>query len=84
MNIKSSSRRINIPTINGGRRVQLVAEAHFGPLHFGLYRDPLAWRWIELVTKTEVVMAPSADIANDLLNSFGKSTTLEQFHALIV
>ena len=84
MNIKSSSRRINIPTLSGGRRVQLVAEAHYGPLRFGLYHDPLAWRWIELVTKTQVVEAPSADMANDLLNAFGKSTTLDAFHALIV
>jgi hypothetical protein len=83
MNIKVSSRRVNIPTLSGGRRATLVAEAHCGPLHFGLYRDPLAWRWIELVTKTQVVEAPSADMANDLLNAFGRTTTLEQFHDLL-
>jgi hypothetical protein len=83
MNIKTSSRRINIPTLSGGRRVALVAEAHYGPLHFGLYHDPLAWRWIELVTKTQVVAAPSAAMANDLLNAFGRTTTLEQFHELL-
>ena len=67
----------------GGTRVLLVAEAHLGPLHFGLYHDPLAWKWIELVTKTVVVEAPTAPLANDRMVAFGRNTTLEQFHELV-